>query len=316
MRIITLLLLSNLMQTVLSAQSPKYKDDMVVWATEVNLRETPSLDARVLARITNGELVRTYNPEGTVHYLDQINGINGTWVQVEYKGLAGYVFSTYIGPGFQHFYEDAHITYFPTVKNWYGIYYDSISGKEFIRKVVVKAVKTIYEGDPKEHLVLQTNQAAKSLFLIATNTDMPDREIGLFTKHVQHNNKDLRPGDSRTIFCKLNRNTVTGTYYTIFATGIYALVNNSVGLSDYVVWLADRNFDSTQPGILQNLSKELNLEGICEMLYFGDIDNDEKPDILLRQCGNSCREILFLSSLTREGEILRPVSIYIGIDEC
>lgn len=316
MRIFILIILSTLIQTSSFAQTRIQQDEMVVWATEVNLRETPSIGSRVLATISNGEIVKPIYEEGVIVIREQINDIYGYWEKVEYKSLVGYIFSTYIGPKYQHFYEGDHISYFPTVNNWYGIYYDSISRNEIIKKVGVKVVKTKYEGDPKEHKILYTNQRSKSLFLIATNVEMPDREIGLFTKRFENDTKFLRPGDSQTLYYKSEFNTVSGVSYNIFSTGTYELENNSLRLSNYKVFLSDRSPIHSQPTLLQDLTQILNINGVCEIVYFGDIDNDKKPDLILNRCGNNCIEILFLSSMAKEGELLRSVSVHYVIDEC
>jgi hypothetical protein len=112
-KVVALLMLSLALSFKLEAQVNKYAfgDSIFVWASSLNLRESPNPNAKILGRVAYGSTVVIVDDEiGKVAIKHQAitpktaeNGakyesfyLNGFWVKVNFNGTVGYVFDGYL----------------------------------------------------------------------------------------------------------------------------------------------------------------------------------------------------------------------------
>ncbi len=62
-------------------------------STGLNLRNLPSTDSEVIAKIPDGEMVKLYYKDTEVV---NVGGESGYWVKIQYQDIVGFVFSTYL----------------------------------------------------------------------------------------------------------------------------------------------------------------------------------------------------------------------------
>lgn len=110
---VALLMLSLVLSFKLEAQVKKYAfgDSIFVWASSLNLRESPAPNAKIVGRVAYGSTVVIVDEEiGKVAYRYQAitpktaenrakyesYNLNGFWVKVKFDGTVGYVFDGYL----------------------------------------------------------------------------------------------------------------------------------------------------------------------------------------------------------------------------
>ncbi|MBN8680446.1 MAG: SH3 domain-containing protein [Chitinophagales bacterium] len=297
-----------------------FMDEYMVISSALNLRENPDIKSKSLIQIPNGAIVQTVDNQNEWHD-DQIDELYGHWIKVRYKQFTGYAFSAYLGAKYMLYFENAHIHYMPKVKYWYGVYYDTQQKQEVIRKIKTRLSEVPYEESGEKKQFLSTDQKNKSLFLIATNELISEKNMGVFKfrNKSEDSGVSLLPGKDLWLYFKVNGSNVDSETYHLFATGAYSMSEYGLRLYDFELYVADNNPPDSRFTVIQNLNKDIGgnyFEG-AYLFYCGDIDGDGKPDIILNTCSNShCTYILLLSSSAKPGELLRAVSTYTFYDDC
>lgn len=102
--ILTIYLLLILCVQVFAIDNYEKYDTLFVWATELNIREKPSLESKVAGSLSQGEVVVVlelkYEPIGHLNLLKGKEGwekyFSGRWVKIKTGQTEGYVFDAYL----------------------------------------------------------------------------------------------------------------------------------------------------------------------------------------------------------------------------
>lgn len=314
------ILLALLSGTQIFAQGTAtfFPEELVVTANSLNLRAEPNIGARKVASLSQGALlqfVETWN-NGQYTQADTTdeNSPYGRWLKVRSKNHIGWVFDVYVSGTTALYYENSPQFEMQNVAPlfWYGIYARDSFADE-IRKVQVRLAEETNEfyGGPVKFL--RTNQKEPSKFLIASYTPLSTGycgPLGVFSPNQMFFTQSLGPGSQISIYPGNDMNdTIVKPTYGLAATGCARFENNFVRISDYQLTLIDY---ATEPIVTQDLTDWVRPEfaevnPTVDLLWFGDLDRDNKPDAIIQDCPYEvgCRASLFLSSKTKPGEYLR-----------
>ena len=90
--------------------------------------------------------------------------------------------------------------------------------------------------------------------------------------------------------------------------------DNFVEVQNYKIWVT-HHIKNAKQSVKQDLTHYFQDLGIdlndVHLSYFGDLDNDKKPDVIIQTCQDiGCHQLLFLSSEAKSGELLQLMSIH------
>ncbi len=304
--------LFSLFQLAAQTNNAFYSEEMVVTASALNLRDAPNTNGKKLITMPRGSVVQFVeahnNGEG-----EEVDSLWGSWYKVRYQSKTGYVFSPFVTSAVGLYYEGDFMDNLPPLQ-WYGVFArDSFSDE--LRRVNVKLVdeeNEMYGGRVK---VLRTNQKEPSKFLIGTLSPMKTGycgPLGVFDLNLLYFSKSLQPGSQLSIYPgNEETDTLIKPTYGLIATGCASLQNAFVQVKDYALILIDYAQD---PVVTQDMTPWVKTElpetnPSVDLLWFGDLDHDNKPDAIIQDCPYEmgCRASLFLSSKAKPGEYLRKV---------
>ncbi len=284
----------------------------VVISSQLNVRQKPDILSKLVGTIENGAIVVTddFDKFNDLQN-EEINGMWGQWVSIKHNKIEGFVFSAYLGTKYMLFYEGAEIQYYPKVKNWYGVFYDSLTRFEFIKKMETFVEKAYYEDSDTESEFVRTKETEKPLFLIATNMEMKEQKVGYFTHSTNYSQNEIQldPGTRKSLsFSSKNTKIDFGDLH-LFVTGNYMISENGLSLENYQMYVALSVGKSGKYIKMQNLNNYTTYKESYELEFYGDIDGDEKVDVIFSDCANrGCDLNLLLSSEATETELLGFVS--------
>lgn len=304
----------------ISAQNPAafFPEELVVTANSLNLREGPDANSRKVASLAQGTLLQFLESFNNGQYTQSDstdeNAPYGRWLKVRNKNNTGWVFDVYVSGTVELFFENSPQFDRQSISPlfWYGVYArDSFSDE--LRKVQVRLAEEPNEFYGGMIKLLKTNQKDPSKFLIATHTPLPTGycgPLGVFDPNQMYFSKSLGPGSQLSIYPGNDLNdTIVKPTYGLAATGCASFENNFVRITDYKLTLLDY---ATEPMVMQDLSSWVSPElpevnPAVDLLWFGDLDRDNKPDAIIQDCPFEigCRASLFLSSKAKPGEYLR-----------
>jgi len=313
-------LLTTLLSFQLSAQNAVafFPEELVVTANSLNLRTKPDVNSPKVASLPQGTLLHFLESWNNGQYTQadstDENAPYGRWLKVRSKNNTGWVFDVYVSGTTELFYENSPQFDMQSIPPlfWYGVYARDSFADE-IRKVQVRLAEEpneFYGGTIK---ILKTNQLDPSKFLIASHTPLPTGycgPLGVFDPNQMFFSKSLGPGSQLSIYPGNDLNdTIMKPTYGLAATGCASFDNNFVRITDYKLTLLDYAND---PILTQDLTDWVRTEipevnPTVDLLWFGDLDRDNKPDAIIQDCPYEvgCRASLFLSSKARSGEYLR-----------
>ena len=299
------------------AQEPFFQEEYIVTASSLNLRDKPSKEGNKVSLLTLGNIVQFVEVWNKGEYVQadstDENSPYGQWMKVKHKDKMGWVFSAYVEGSIGLYYEDelrfsdASLPPF----QWYGVYArDSFSDE--LRRIQVKLVKEANEFYGGEFKVLKTDQTEKSKFIIGTVNPLLTGycgQLGSFDINTLMYSASLNPGAQLSIYPGNDLNdTIYKASYGLVATGCATLKDNYVTVADYRLTLIDF---STDPAGSQDLTNWVKAEfnPAVSLLWFGDLDNDSKPDAIIQDCPYEmgCRASLFLSSKAKKGTYLHKI---------
>ncbi len=304
----------------LTAQTTSYfyPEEMVVTASTLNLRETPDVNGRKIAALPRGTLVQYLEAYKDNEYVQadtlDTNSAYGAWLKVRYRNQTGYAFSTYMTGTYVLEYENDIVESIPPMQ-WYAVYARDSFADE-LRRIVPRVEEQFNEMYGMKVKVLKTNQKDVSKFIVGTLSTMPtgfSGNLGSLDMNMMYMTPFLGPGSQIGIYPGNDQNdTISKPTYGLAATGCARFQDNNVVISDFKLTLLDY---ATEPMFRQDLTpwvKTAYPEATpnVQLLWFGDLDHDNKPDAIIQDCPYEigCRASLFLSSKARSGERLRKVA--------
>ncbi|MBN8679395.1 MAG: SH3 domain-containing protein [Chitinophagales bacterium] len=323
MRPIFLLLFSFAALTVQAQNALFFQEQLVVTANSLNLREAPDANSKKVASLTQGTLLQFLEAwnDGQYTQIDTTdeNSPMGRWLKVRTKNHTGWVFDVYVSGTTELYYENVPQFDMKSIAPlfWYGVYArDSFSDE--IRKVQVRLAEEMNPFYGANVKMLKTNQKEPSKFLIASHTPLTTGycgPLGVFDPDQMFFTKALGPGTQLSIYPGNDMNdTIVKPSYGLAATGCARFEENFVRIFDYQLTLLDY---MAEPMATQDLTPWVRTEfpetnPSVDLLWFGDLDHDNKPDAIIQDCPYEvgCRASLFLSSKARQGEYLRKVCEY------
>lgn len=306
----------------LNAQNPVafFPEEFVVTVNSLNLREHPDVTAKKIAGLPQGTLLQFVESWNNGQYVQadttDENAPYGRWIKVRSKLGVGWIFDVYISGTFELFYENSpqfDMQAIPPLY-WYGVYARDSFADE-LRKIQVRLVEEPHEFFGGMIKILKTNQNESSKFLIASHTPLTTGycgPLGVFDLNMMFYTKSLGPGSQLSIYPGNDLNdTIVKPTYGLAATGCASFDQNFVRITDYKLTLLDY---ATEPIRTQDLTEWVRTEipevnPTVDLLWFGDLDRDNKPDAIIQDCPYEvgCRASLYLSSRARPGEYLRKV---------
>lgn len=321
----SLFILASLLSGLLQAQSPAsfFPEEFVVTANSLNLRAEPGLSAKKITGLPQGTLLQyldTWN-DGQYTQADTTdeNSPYGRWLKVRSKSGTGWVFDLYVSGTTELFFENTPQFDSREVSPlyWYGVYARDTFADE-LRKVQVRLVEEdneFYGGKVKS---LKTNQKDTSKFLIASHQPLSTGycgPLGIYNPNDLFYSRLLAPGSQLSIYPGNDMNdTIIKPSFGLAATGCASLESSYVRITDFKLTLIDY---ATDPINTQDLTEWVRTEfpetnPTVELIWFGDLDRDNKPDVIIQDCPYEigCRASLFLSSKAKSNEYLRKACEY------
>ncbi len=295
-----------------------FPEELVVTVNTLNLRSEPDVNSKKVASLPQGTLLQFMESWNNGQYLQadttDEQSPYGRWLKVRSKSGVGWVFDLYVSGTTALYYENSPQFDDRNVSPlfWYGVYArDSFSDE--LRKVQVRLAEEMndFYGGPIK--TLKTNQKDKSKFLIASHTALPVGycgPLGIFEPSQMFFSNSLGPGSQLSIYPGNDLNdTISKPTYGLAGTGCAAFENNFVRITDYNLTLLDY---TTDPIVTQRLTDWVRPEipevnPTVDLLWFGDLDRDNKPDAIIQDCPYEvgCRASLFVSSKSKPGEYIR-----------
>ena len=167
--------------------------------------------------------------------------------------------------------------------NWYGVY--STSQGEFLRKVEVEKAEANQQED-------------KLIFMLGTTEQLEEKGVSQLGKDYFQQSHIYYPGQTTSIY------TTQGIPLEMKVTGNVKSINYCPEIEDLKYIISTNGVDPKE----QNLYPSIEYQGECGLVsiaWFGDVDQDNKPDILLSTSSTKGSQFnLYLSSMSGETEIL------------
>lgn len=316
----TLLALCLTLQVCAQNATVFFPEEFVVTANSLNLREGPDANSRKVASLPQGTLLKLLESWNNGQYTQadttDENSPYGRWLKVRSKNSTGWVFDVYVSSTISLHYENAPQFDMQSVPPlfWYGVYARDSFADE-LRKVQVRLSEEPHEFFGGAVKFLKTNQNDPSKFLIASHTPLTTGycgPLGVFDLNQMYFSRSLGPGNQLSIYPGNDMtDTLVKPTYGLAATGCASFENSFVRITDYKLTLLDYG---SEPIPTQDLTEWVRTDipevnPAVDLLWFGDIDHDNKPDAIIQDCPYEvgCRASLFLSSKAKPGEYLRKV---------
>lgn len=278
--------------------------------TGLNLRAEPNNNSEVLAKIPFWHLVDLC---GLAYVTDTINGVKGNWTKVRYGESKGYVFDAYLVPidsshalekDFRIMQEQAScsaINYDPSLF-WYGVY--RFTKYDTIIPVEIEFERNHVDSDPREEIGGVRTQYSDSLFSYLLIGFRDSIEVNsVFNGGISQ--KTLYPGQRISVWAHTDKCEVTDkTAVDLIALGNVEDVQYCPIITGYDLRLRNRWGETLTQGLMESVS----YAGECGMpaiYWFGDLDGDKRPDLVLMGATNSRYDLyLFLSTQAKENELV------------
>ena len=236
---------------------------------------------------------------------DTVRTTFGNWRKVNYSGFNGYMFdgfltetnTSYETPkDIRIMYEGAlcaALNFDPTLY-WYGIYRTQTA--DSLIKVDIEFNKLNFERKEEMeggNILIRTNLSNEmtSMLLIGSNKPLPEKIV---SHNVPIDPKTLYPGQRKTVF---TWNTIhrSGNNLDLNAIGTFKDSQFGPILENYQLRLTNMQ-DNYKT---QDISDEFSFKGesgMVSLIWFGDIDNDNKVDLLFSASTTSTNQLTLLLS--------------------
>lgn len=306
--------------TDLSAQSGGYfyPEQMLVTSNALNMRDVPDINGKKIATLTRGTVVEYIEAYRDNEYVqaDTLNPNSpyGAWLKVRSGNQTGYAFSTYLSGTYVLEYENDFVESLPPMQ-WYAVYARDSFADE-LRRITPRIEDEYNEMYGQKMKVLKTNQKEVSKFIIGVLSPLTTGYcggLGSLDMNMTYMTTFLGPGSQMGIYPGNDLNdTLIKPSYGLAATGCARLVDNNVLVDNYKLTLLDYTNEMVYQQDLTPWVKPAlaEISPNVQLLWFGDVDHDNKPDAIIQDCPYEigCRASLFLSSKAKRGERLHKVA--------
>ncbi len=242
---------------------------------------------------------------------DTINGTFGTWIKVKYGTISGFMFNGFLVRTYEEYEKPKDIrlmsegelcsfpNFDPTL-NWYGLY-KTESGDSLINVEIEISKESLDQRSDwgRGTIFIKTNISERIVAWLLIGSKQPLTEKIVSYNNIGMNPLFLFPGQSQSIGIYLSTYRTTNNI-DLNAIGTVSDFKNEPVYENYQLRLTDnRNNYKTQ-----NISKDKE----DQLVWYGDLDNDKKPDFILQAYyNNSSKTTLFLSSTAKNEDIVEEV---------
>ena len=295
----------------------------------VDIKTEPNLSSETLLWLPFWTEVQTtwVRSRSFEDMLDTINGLPGIWRLAKYSDTVGYLFDGFaveVDTNVNRF-KDFRIiieggscafpNYDPSLY-WYGVY--RIGRIDSLIRVEIEIEKRL--NDELASFYITTNRSGDqySLFLIGSSTPLTE-QVSNHNVQIDKYFPFLYPGQRKEIgYRDGTRTSYRESSFDLYATAnVTGIAHYGAVMENYSLRLTNKhtlNLYRDEVGLLVNQDISNSFDGfeyelIPRLFWYGDLDNDLKPDLIfLTWYGTSGgRYTLFLSSIANEGEFLKMV---------
>ena len=188
-------------------------------------------------------------------------------------------------------------------KKWYAVYR---TGDYFkLREVDLLIVRSKYSLSNALEFDIKTDKTLRSEFLISCSKPLDTSWFMLLPmKYMQENPRKLYPGQILELYSKVPEADLKNVH--LFATGNVLNVGKCPEMKDYRIKV---NAEFNNDLVTQDLTAAFSDMGECgipEVFWFGDINQDEYPDIVFVSEGETGLTFtLFISDLNQHKKLYR-----------
>ena len=312
------LLVYFFISTSASGQINFFPEELFVKDSALNLRDRPDKSGKVVEKLPHGAALTLVEAANDGQYVE-VDSVYGAWLKVQYKNKSGYVFSPHVIGAFNLYQEgDAFDEGLPGDQNWYGLYMRDSFADE-LRKIDVHLEKTYSELYDDTVNMLKTNQKDQSKFIIGSAVPLTPGfagNLGAYDPGSFYLSGELSPGSMLNIYPGQDANDTT-QYNSCFLAAVGCArfdESDYVKVSDYRLFAFESLPEGQAPkqDLTGWVQPEEGMNPSINLVWFGDLDHDHKPDALIQDmpAESSSRMSLFLSSKARPGEYLHKVCEY------
>jgi hypothetical protein len=289
-------------------------EKVVVKASQINLRSSPQLSSStIIGQLPSGTILDVLELPNK-GALVELNGRWSPWYKLRTEdGRVGYALGDFLSPALTIQFEEALLDGNLPPLNWYGIYQKGKSSDE-IRRIQVRKEPVYSEAMDETMYVLRTNQPDTAKYIIGTIETMQEGyagPLGVMEAAGWNSTAEMSPGVQVPL--ETGREPALGSApvsYILAATGCADWEENAMTIRNYRLRLVEVHAEDQR---VQDLSPWFECEHghppTIQLLWYGDLDCDQIPDLLIHDCPFEigCRTSLFLSSRARQNELVRKV---------
>lgn len=237
---------------------------------------------------------------------DTVNSTFGNWRKVNYNGLNGYMFDGFLTETYTLYetpkdirimvegYLCAALNFDPTLF-WYGIYRTKTA--DSLIKIDIEFNKlNIQRMEEMEGGIIMTrtnlSDKMKSMLLIGSNKPLSEKIVSYNNNPIDPHT--LYPGQRKTVYT-WNSIQRYGNSLNLNAIGTFKDSQHGVVLENYQLRLTNIQDNHKTQDISDNFSFK-GESGMVRLIWFGDIDDDNKVDLLFSASSTSENQITLLLS--------------------
>ena len=188
---------------------------------------------------------------------------------------------------------------------WYGIYYDEDLKVYKNRRINLQIIRSKYSLGSGVEFDIRSETGVSPHFMIGTKTKLDTNfEINFDLDYFCTQPEQLFPGQKVNLYATVPRYDLYN--FTMYATGNVSSVGICPTLSDYKLKLTGEMNDKL---IVQDLTEDISFFGDCgipRIYWFGDLNQDLYPDIILAsQSKDQTTFTLFVSDTRNNGKLMR-----------